>query len=77
MRNYRDSEGIRCDLTGLYNREDCCPLVEIITCKDCEHHKYYVTAKNKDGSERKMIACLKHAKEVSEDYYYADGERRE
>ena len=49
-----------------------CPLVEIITCKDC---KYY---RNKDGDEW----CTNHSIGdnkflVREDYHCADAERRE
>lgn len=71
VRNYRDDEGNRCDLTGLYNREDCCPLIEIVTCKDCEHCRFELV----EGMP--YYWCDKDDRVTSEDYYCADGERRE
>lgn len=49
-----------------------CPLVEIITCKDC---KYY---RNKDGDEWCTTHSFKDNKfYVREDYHCADGEKKE
>ena len=49
-----------------------CPLVEIVTCKDC---KYY---RNKDDDEWCTNHSIKDNKFwVREDYFCADGERRE
>ena len=39
VRNYCDAEGNKCDLTELLKIENCCPLVEIITCKDCQYYR--------------------------------------
>jgi hypothetical protein len=74
IRNYRDDEGNRCDLTGLYNRDDCCPLVEIITCKDC---KYYRNKGNKHSYCTKRLNVDSITDRYREpDYYCADAERR-
>lgn len=49
-----------------------CPLKEIVTCKDC---KYY---RNKDNDEWCTNHSIKDNKFwVREDYFCADGERRE
>ncbi len=53
-------------------RNPSCPLVEIITCKDCKCYR------NKDGDEW----CTNHSIGdnkfwVREDYHCADAERRE
>lgn len=73
IRNYRDGEGDRCDLTGLYNRDDCCPLVEIITCKDC---KYYRNKGNKHSYCTKRLNVDSITDRYREpDYYCADAER--
>jgi hypothetical protein len=46
-----------------------CPLVEIITCKDCKHCK-------KDTSEgEKLLWCKRDSCAVSEDYYCGGGRR--
>lgn len=73
IRNYRDGEGDRCDLKGLYNR-DGCPLVEIITCKDC---KYYRNKGNKHSYCTKRLNVDSITDRYREpDYYCADAERR-
>lgn len=48
-----------------------CPLVEIVTCKDC---KYLCCI---EGAP-KVLVCGKHnCQQVSKNFYCADGERRE
>lgn len=49
---------------------DDCPLVEIVTCKDC---KYLCCI---EGAP-KVLVCEKHnCQQVSKNFYCADGERR-
>jgi len=56
------------------HRAENCPLVEIITCKDCKH-KVFLASDN-EGNVKYM--CDKHCKNITnEDYFCADGERRE
>ena len=51
-----------------------CPLVEIVTCKNCKH-KVFLASDN-DGKITYM--CDKHCKNITdEDFYCADAERRE
>jgi len=66
-----------CDLTGKWVsdtaqiRDGDCPLVEIVTCKDCKHLCHIEDAP-------KILVCGKHnCQQVSKNYYCADGERRE
>ena len=70
--HYDNSEGMDvCDITGNYiseidgknKRADNCPLVEIITCKDCEH--------------RMKAMCMENRHFVDDNFYCKDGERRE
>lgn len=52
-----------------------CPLVEIVTCKDCKHWNKELTPRVPDNKEYHfcpMMDC-----NTSEDFYCADGERRE
>jgi hypothetical protein len=44
-------------------KPDFCPLVEIVTCKDCTH--------NRNG------ICQIHSKFVANNFYCKDGKRRE
>lgn len=64
-----------CKVTGtdiVANPKDNCPLVQIVTCKDC---KYY---RNQDDDEWCTNHTIKDNKFwVKEDYFCADGERRE
>ena len=66
-------------LTGGW-REDkrgyACPLIDIVTCKDCGHHEVVVAAKHTDGCTKILHVCQKHGNVVSEDYYCADGARK-
>lgn len=52
------------DKDNLGNKHDDCPLVEIVTCKDCDNRC--------TGG-----LCTKHNITVTKDFYCADGERRE
>jgi hypothetical protein len=57
--------------TGGLNRLDDCPLMEIVTCKDCKHLCHIEDV-------HKALVCGKHnCQQVSKNYYCADGERRE
>jgi hypothetical protein len=68
-----------CKITGtdiIANPKGNCPLVEIVTCKDCKHWK------DSDGVYRRGIGaeskCPINTKEVFEGKFYcANGERRE
>jgi len=67
--NYSDAK--LCDFTleeineSEYGRAEHCPLVEIVTCKDC---KYY-----RNGLEH----CTNWVMQTNEDFYCADVERKE
>ena len=48
-----------------------CPLMEIVTCKDCKHLFHIEDVP-------KVLVCGKHnCQQVSRNFYCADGERRE
>lgn len=52
-----------------------CPLAEIVTCKDCKHWVKELTPRVPDTKEYHfcpMMDC-----NTAEDFYCADGERRE
>ena len=53
------------------NRPSNCPLVEIITCKNCNHWNFNENASILCGY------CSQFETETGEDFYCADGERRE
>jgi len=53
-------------------RHPDCPLVEIITCKDCSHYTEY---KALDGIT--YVGCYKGHSNLSPDFYCADAERGE
>ncbi len=56
-------------------RASDCPLVEIITCKECKHWMNDLTPRvpdTKDYHFCPMMDC-----NTAEDFYCADGERRE
>lgn len=54
-----------------------CPLVEIVTCKNCKHHEDILAALYKDGTKKILHVCKKHGMGVLEDYFCGDGERKE
>jgi hypothetical protein len=63
--------GVCNDLHLPFKRHQYCPLIEIITCKDC---KYY---RNRDGDEWCTTHSFKDNKFfVREDYHCADAERK-
>lgn len=47
-----------------------CPLIEVITCKDCKHRD---TRTEKDG----FAYCQKKRMDTNKEHFCADGERRE
>jgi hypothetical protein len=52
-------------------RANDCPLVEIVTCKNCKHLFHIEDVP-------KVLVCGKHnCQQVSRNFYCADGERRE
>ena len=54
-------------------RLDDCPLVEIVTCKDCKHSETFV---NFECDIARF--CKKHRlQKVTDDYFCGDGKRRE
>lgn len=51
-----------------------CPLVEIITCRDCKHKVFLAS----DGKGNTTYMCDRHCKNITNDAFYcANGERRE
>ena len=56
------------------SRDMNCPLVEIITCKNCDHYEDILAAIDKDGNKKILHFCKKYRKSVSEDFYCADAE---
>lgn len=55
-------------IDSVFKKRDNCPLVEIVTCKDCTNH---VT-----GALDEEI-CLKGHELIRENFYCKDGERKE
>ena len=72
------SDDSQCNLTTQYNdlkgRPDDCPLVEIVTCKNCEHWDKRSTPRVPD--EKEYHYCHLEDFNTAEDYYCADAERR-
>ena len=66
---YQSEDSDYCDITGAWikgeemKRHNDCPLVEIVTCKDC---KYRVEA-----------SCMKKNCFVYDSFYCKEGERKE
>ena len=57
-------------IDNVYKKRDNCPLVEIVTCKDCKHR----------DPEDKFCDCghrIKWSSPREDDFYCADAERRE
>jgi ssDNA-binding Zn-finger/Zn-ribbon topoisomerase 1 len=54
-----------------------CPLVEIVTCKECKHYENMLKAIDKNGDRWILHICKKYRKSVSEDWYCPDGEMRD
>lgn len=75
------SDDLQCNLTTQYNdlkgRPDDCPLVEIVTCKDCKHYKRIEL----NSCDEVITFCEKHSDKncryTSPNFYCADAERRE
>jgi hypothetical protein len=51
------------DILNIREKPDDCPLVEIITCKNCQHNY--------------MGSCRRDGYPVSDDYFCAHAERKE
>lgn len=50
-----------------------CPLVEIVTCKECEHSRTCVI----EEKTHRFCNCEKHRlQEVTDDYFCGDGEMK-
>jgi len=67
-----------CKITGtdiVANPKGNCPLVEIVTCKDCKHWDKGWTPNVPDNKEYHF--CLMMHCNTAEDFYCADAERRE
>ena len=58
-----------CDLFDAY-----CPLIEIVPCSECKHSKIY--ALQSDAPMKRWCHNGRFPKEVTDDYYCGDGERR-
>ena len=69
------SDDLQCNLTTQYNdligRPDDCPLVEIVTCKDCDYCRFELV----EGIP--YYWCDKDNCPTSEDFYCGNAERRE
>ena len=52
-----------------------CPLVEIVTCKDCKHNAYQIV--KYEDSEPTRVYCRKHKIHPCIDDFCADAKRRE
>lgn len=69
--NYSDAK--LCDFTleeineSEYGRAEHCPLVEIVTCKECKYAR-----QSEDNDRYCYLSCKYH----DIDYFCADGERR-
>lgn len=55
-------------------KPDDCPLIEIVTCKDCKHNAYETKIK---GDESIRIFCRKNKTYRCIDGFCSDGKRRE
>ena len=76
-----DKENGQCQKTKKYiygnDIPSDCPLVEIVTCKDCKHYKRIEL----NSCDEVITFCEKHSDKncryTSPNFYCADGERRE
>ena len=75
---------IYCGMDGEYERWNIDPLVqsidavEVVRCKDCRY--YEIMQLKRDGTDDrryKPSLCVLHNRNFDEDYFCADGERRE
>lgn len=68
------SDDLQCNLTTQYNdlkgRPNDCPLVEIVTCKDCKHRK-------RNYEKNGFGYCGKVRLDTHETFFCRYGERRE
>jgi len=61
-------------------RDNDCPLKEIVTCKDCKHRDKVhpsLLSNKKDEVYFCTLQSDEYCYEVEDDFYCADGERRE
>lgn len=58
----------------VWSRDDDCPLVEIVTCKDCKHWDKCSTPRVPD--EKEYHYCPMEDFNTAEDYFCAYGERK-
>ena len=71
----REALGCQLIYSGCANcgRHSDCPLVEIVTCKNCKHKVFLAS----DGKENTTYMCNKHCKNITnDDFYCKDGKRR-
>lgn len=72
---------LRCTITGEYHDyiHKCdVDFAPVVRCKDCRY--YEIMQLKKDGTDDrryKPSLCVLHNRNFDEDYYCADGERRE
>jgi hypothetical protein len=63
-----------------HSKHHNCPLVEIVTCKDCKHRKK-VHPDWKHDKKAEVYFCTlqsdEYCYEVKDDYFCKDGERKE
>ena len=68
------------DKDNLGNKHDDCPLVEIVTCKDCKHWDKCSVPRvldEDDEDEKEYRYCHLEDFNTAEDYFCAYGERKE
>lgn len=77
---YQSEDSDFCDITGEWitgeemKRHKDCPLVEIVTCKECKHYKFH----GDNGYCSKRVNTDSHTDVYREpDYFCKLGERRE
>jgi hypothetical protein len=66
--------GVCNDLHLPFKRHPYCPLIEIVTCKDCKYNAYETKIK---GDESIKIFCRKNKTYRCIDGFCSDGKRRE
>lgn len=64
-------------MLNTFAKERGADVVEVVRCKDCIHRNRIVNAKLSNGEEWESVECDKHKMLVTEDWFCADGKRRE
>lgn len=54
---------------------DAVPVVRCVNCKHCDND--IIVQRLKNGTEKRINICLKHNSTVADDYFCADGVRKE